>query len=404
VTVRDEANDTIASFKYDTRGRRVWKRGVVGGVSDTLRFVYDGGQIVADLNGSGTLRTEYSYFPGGPDRLLGMRQSGGWEGAVLTDAVVGTVRGIAKDSTGTLIKRYQVDPWGRATTADTGVKTRFRMAGREYDAETGLYYNRARYYDPDIGRFISEDPVGVIGGLNLYAYAGNDPVNGRDPSGLDKDIGGKDCPPGYFSANVERLDGKGRIDVCLEIPVLPELTVTNPGFSFGSTPGDSWTRGYDSSPDGAGGSKGAMRSLSGSFGAAGGRAAPGCAMQMLNFAVSMYSDFTMTNALSELGDAGARALGRAAPAVLVGESMALARGMGMPGVSQAMVTDATAVARSGVEHAQMILHGPTVAVTTEVEQTSFEAIAGGGTSWWSLVPGYSSATSWNNLHDCHHQE
>lgn len=58
-----------------------------------------------------------------------------------------------------------------------------RFAGREYDAETGLYFTRNRYYDPAVGRFISEDPVGIDGGLNLYSYAGLDPVNARDPFG-----------------------------------------------------------------------------------------------------------------------------------------------------------------------------------------------------------------------------
>jgi len=59
------------------------------------------------------------------------------------------------------------------------------MAGREYDQESALYYMRYRYYDPDLGRFLSEDPIGITGGLNLYAYAGNDPLNHRDPTGLD---------------------------------------------------------------------------------------------------------------------------------------------------------------------------------------------------------------------------
>ena len=59
------------------------------------------------------------------------------------------------------------------------------FTGREYDSETKLYFYRARYYDPQLGRFLSEDPIGLAGGINPYAYAGNDPVNHKDPYGLD---------------------------------------------------------------------------------------------------------------------------------------------------------------------------------------------------------------------------
>jgi RHS repeat-associated protein len=58
------------------------------------------------------------------------------------------------------------------------------MGSQEYDQEIGLYHLGARYYDPMMGRFLSEDPIGIAGGLNLYAYADNDPIGGRDPSGL----------------------------------------------------------------------------------------------------------------------------------------------------------------------------------------------------------------------------
>ena len=53
---------------------------------------------------------------------------------------------------------------------------------------TGLYYVRARWYDPHLGRFVSEDPIGLAGGLNVYAYVGNSPLNGTDPSGLCVDF------------------------------------------------------------------------------------------------------------------------------------------------------------------------------------------------------------------------
>jgi RHS repeat-associated protein len=65
------------------------------------------------------------------------------------------------------------------------VKQSYGFTGREWDKETGLYYYRARYYDPKGGRFISKDPIGFEGGdVNLYRYVGNDPVDWVDPSGL----------------------------------------------------------------------------------------------------------------------------------------------------------------------------------------------------------------------------
>ncbi len=60
---------------------------------------------------------------------------------------------------------------------------RFLFQGREYDYDTALYYFRARWYEPETGRWLSPDPIGISGGLNLYAFCGNDPVNYIDPTG-----------------------------------------------------------------------------------------------------------------------------------------------------------------------------------------------------------------------------
>jgi len=79
-----------------------------------------------------------------------------------------------------------------------------------FSEDDGLYYMRARYYDAEVGRFISEDPIGFQGGLNLYAYVGGNPVSLVDPSGLGPTEGGKQ----YFAENerqVERMTGNSTI-------------------------------------------------------------------------------------------------------------------------------------------------------------------------------------------------
>jgi len=84
-------------------------------------------------------------------------------------------------SSGAVSDKYTYGLYGE-TASLTG--NTFRYSGRRLDAETGLYYYRARYYSPKIGRFLQNDPIGTNGGINLYAYVGNDPLNAADPSGL----------------------------------------------------------------------------------------------------------------------------------------------------------------------------------------------------------------------------
>ncbi len=82
---------------------------------------------------------------------------------------------------------YTYDPFGRATSTGAPSANRYQYTGRENDS-TGLQYNRARYYNPSIGRFISQDPLGQAGsGTNLYQYANDNPVNLTDPTGQSAD-------------------------------------------------------------------------------------------------------------------------------------------------------------------------------------------------------------------------
>jgi RHS repeat-associated protein len=88
------------------------------------------------------------------------------------------------DTQGNILRQYAYSPFGTTATAGFGGTTPFQFTGRENDG-TGLYYYRNRYYSPEWGRFVSEDPIGMgEGSANLYAYAGNNPMNFNDPHGL----------------------------------------------------------------------------------------------------------------------------------------------------------------------------------------------------------------------------
>ena len=91
--------------------------------------------------------------------------------------------GPAPNSAGALANTYSYDSYGKLLASSGTLANPFQYTGREFDSETGLRYHRARYYDWAIGRFLNEDPIGLRGGINFYAYVVNNPVNFVDPSG-----------------------------------------------------------------------------------------------------------------------------------------------------------------------------------------------------------------------------
>ncbi len=97
---------------------------------------------------------------------------------------------------GALAQTYTFDSFGKQTASSGSLTNPFQYTGRESDPETGLYYYRARYYDPSVGRFLSEDPEQFYVGNNFYAYVDGDPTDWRDPDGLQRRNRGTTGQPG----------------------------------------------------------------------------------------------------------------------------------------------------------------------------------------------------------------
>jgi RHS repeat-associated protein len=168
-----------STYRYDGLGRRIEKVG--NGL--TRRYVYDGEDILLEYDGANTLLARYTHGPG-VDEPLAMSRGG--SNFFYHQDGLGTVTDLT-DGSGTTAQSYAYDAYGNIVQQTGTVENPYTYTGREFDAETGLYYYRARYYDPRIGRFLQEDPIGFDGGdLNLFAYVGNNVPNERDPKGLAK--------------------------------------------------------------------------------------------------------------------------------------------------------------------------------------------------------------------------
>jgi RHS repeat-associated protein len=197
--VRDQSDNFIVSYGYDWMGRRAYK------VYDDVVtwYVYDGAHIIAEYE-DGVLARKYVYGPGidNPVCITRVTESANYMYYYHPDAL-GSIVALSDDD-GEVVEAYSYGPFGEPkvhteagidgkwlTSDDTisqypvsAFDNCWMFTGRQWDYESGLYYYRARMYHPTIGRFMQTDPIGIAGGINIYAYCLNNPVNWVDPWGL----------------------------------------------------------------------------------------------------------------------------------------------------------------------------------------------------------------------------
>jgi RHS repeat-associated protein len=176
------------TYTYDVTNQRIAKTvdldGQGANPATTTRFVYDRNNVALEFTGSATVPSTRYFHGTNVDQVLAQESSNTttW---LLSDQI-GTTRDLVNNS-GALLNHFTYDSFGTQTgsTPNATVDTRYKFTGREFDDETGDYFYRSRYYDPEVGRFLGEDAIGFGGGdANLYRYVGNDPINGSDPFGM----------------------------------------------------------------------------------------------------------------------------------------------------------------------------------------------------------------------------
>ncbi len=208
-----------ATYTYDGQGRRISKT-----VNGTItKYYYDGDEIILEKAGSNSI-----YYIHGPrvDEII-------WDsrGYCYQSDGLGSTANLT-DAGGNKVNSYDYKAFGQIRNQSGTAANPWLFTGRQLDPESGLYFYRNRYYDSRVGRFTTRDPIGYAGGINLYAYCSNNPINANDPFGLDT-----------YYVNYELITSNHKPTqgvVSHSYPVLTDNGIVTDTFSYGNKSQGKW--------------------------------------------------------------------------------------------------------------------------------------------------------------------
>jgi len=201
---------TVGEYTYNAFNQRTIKLAS----SVTTHYVYGaGGLLYGEYDSSGNLIREYVYLNGEP--LAQIDDGSPEEETYLHPDQLGTPK-FGTDSSGTQVWSWAPDAFGIGSPSGS-VTVNLRMPGQYYDAESGIFYNWNRYYNPDIGRYVSSDPIGLAGGINTFLYANASPLVYADRKGLNVIVTGSNGTQVFDTAK----------DFAQHVRQQPEDSITN---------------------------------------------------------------------------------------------------------------------------------------------------------------------------------
>lgn len=178
-----------ASFSYDALGRRIQSSITKGGSTSTVQYLYEGLQSLGEIrDGKLSHRLLTGLSLDETIARMAVNTSGNKDAATsrvyMTDALNSVIAQLNDEDGAGVANGYAYSPYGESQTiGPDATGNPIQYTSRENDG-TGLYFYRARYYNPVLGRFISSDPIGLAGGINTYSYVEGDPLSYTDPTGL----------------------------------------------------------------------------------------------------------------------------------------------------------------------------------------------------------------------------